>query len=520
MAKKKPILRIENLRRLFQISFFLLFLWLFLATVGKIDLTINAWTVKSSIPVDIFFRTDPLLFLSTSIALRQIITSMLWFVIPIVLLTVIAGRFFCGWICPMGTLLDACDTLFWRKRDNKKQTSKLSGIKYILLAAIIGSSAFAAQTAYLFDPFAILYRAFTFTFYPIIQLGKEIPFVGEWMTTAIPGSLQNFFSLNMAAFIILLSIILLGSIVRRFWCRNLCPLGALLGLLSRFGIVRRKVKQTCTNCSKCMPYCKMNAIEEDPKSYKATECIYCYSCVYVCPTLVTSIAPSFSSEGYNPEINITRRRLIAGIGLGAVFALIGKTNIAAKTSRNGHTKTSSSFLIRPPGAVAEDEFVDKCLRCSECMKVCPTGGLQPAITEAGIEGLWTPILVPRIGECTQNCNSCAKVCPSEAIKKFEVPEKRHIYLGTAVIDRSKCIVWNAEKKCMVCDEYCSYDAIYGNEVDGVIRPFVNTNKCVGCGICESACPIQPQAAIRVHSFGDKRHLTREEQKELYNQNKE
>jgi len=146
------------------------------------------------------------------------------------------------------------------------------------------------------------------------------------------------------------------------------------------------------------------------------------------------------------------------------------------------------------------------------MKVCPTNGLQPALTEAGIEGLWTPILVPKIGECAQNCNLCSKVCPTQAIQPFEKDEKQHIFIGTAVIDRSQCIVWNGDKACLICEEYCSYLAVHFREVDGVRRPFVNEKKCTGCGKCESACPIQPQAAIRVFSFGDKRHMSREEQK--------
>ncbi len=149
------------------------------------------------------------------------------------------------------------------------------------------------------------------------------------------------------------------------------------------------------------------------------------------------------------------------------------------------------------------------------MKVCPTGGLQPAITEAGLGGLWTPVLVPRIGECVQNCNLCSRVCSSQAIQPFNIYEKRHIYIGRAVIDRSQCLVWNNDRRCLVCDEHCSYHAVYFKEIDGVRKPFVDPNKCVGCGICENACPVQPNAAIRVYSMGDRRNESREEQKAFF-----
>ena len=200
-----------------------------------------------------------------------------------------------------------------------------------------------------------------------------------------------------------------------------------------------------------------------------------------------------------------------------MVAVLGKTNVAAKASRVGKVKTSSELLIRPPGALPEDEFVNRCIRCSECMKVCPTGGLQPALTEAGFAGLWTPVLVPKIGECTQNCNLCSQVCSSKAIEPFEIPEKSYIYIGRAVIDRSSCIVWNSDKQCLICDEHCSYHAVHWKSVDGVKRPFVDEHKCVGCGICENACPIQPVAAIRAFSFGDRRYWTREQQKAFFEQ---
>jgi ferredoxin len=220
-------------------------------------------------------------------------------------------------------------------------------------------------------------------------------------------------------------------------------------------------------------------------------------------------------------VDLNRRRLVQSFAIGIGWAAMARTGISTKTARDSKIKTSSPYLLRPPGALPEDEFLDTCIRCGECMKVCPTNGLQPAVTEAGMEGFWSPLLVPRIGECTQNCNLCSEVCATQAIQPFTVAEKNFLFIGTAVIDRSACIVWNSDKPCLICDEYCSYHALKWKNVDGVRRPFVNEAVCTGCGICESACPIQPLAAIRVYSFGDKRHMTRDEQRrwsETNNQN--
>jgi len=248
------------------------------------------------------------------------------------------------------------------------------------------------------------------------------------------------------------------------------------------------------------------------KEYLAPECIYCYSCTRVCPEGASRIVPSLGTQGYRTDLNLNRRRLLQAFGIALAWAAVAKTHTSAKTARDSKIRTSSAQLIRPPGALPEEEFLSTCIRCSECMKVCPTNGLQPALLEAGLEGLWTPVLVPRIGECTQNCNLCSRVCSTQAIQPFRVEEKTYIFMGTAVIDRSSCIAWNSDRPCLVCDEYCSYHALKWKTVDGVRRPFVNEKKCTGCGICESACPIQPQAAIRVFSFGDKRHMSREEQR--------
>ena len=146
------------------------------------------------------------------------------------------------------------------------------------------------------------------------------------------------------------------------------------------------------------------------------------------------------------------------------------------------------------------------------MKVCPLNALQPAWGEGGLEALGTPILVPRIGPCLQACNLCGRVCPTRAIQPFTEAEKDHLYLGTASIDRSTCIAWASQRMCLVCDEACSYDAIHQVEGDGVPRPVVDERVCVGCGMCEWVCPVEPLGAIRVNSSGDRRHLSREEQR--------
>jgi ferredoxin len=142
------------------------------------------------------------------------------------------------------------------------------------------------------------------------------------------------------------------------------------------------------------------------------------------------------------------------------------------------------------------------------MKACPTSGLQPAFLEAGLEGVWTTHLVPRIGACEQHCNQCGKVCPTGAIRNLSLEEKQYARIGTAVIFRQKCLAWEQLRLCLVCDEVCPYDAVdfrvVTDHTGTLQRPFVNEDKCTGCGLCEHHCPVDGQAAIYVERLGEER----------------
>jgi formate hydrogenlyase subunit 6/NADH:ubiquinone oxidoreductase subunit I len=150
------------------------------------------------------------------------------------------------------------------------------------------------------------------------------------------------------------------------------------------------------------------------------------------------------------------------------------------------------------------------------MKVCPTGGLQPTWSEAGLEGLWSPRLVPRIGQCDYTCNLCGQVCPTEAIQPLTVEEKQKVRIGLASFDVTRCIPYAYARECTVCEEHCPIPdkAIYTIETEIVARngekksvkqPHVDPEKCIGCGICENVCPFKDRPGVRVTSANETRH---------------
>ncbi len=494
-------MRMVWIRRTVQIAFLLFFVWLFLQA---------AWPLTSPVPPDLFLRADPLTALTALVSHSGAMLSRLWPALIVFGVTVLLGRVFCGWVCPLGTVIDVCDRLFYGRKAKRLEKPRWPRLKYYLLVAVLVAALFGTQLGYLLDPIPLLTRVTTLVAYPLssrarvawVTHGRPIwkPLTKKHIISRpqLPTPPEPSFALGLATFLIFAGIIGAGAISRRFWCRNICPLGALLAFFGRYGLLKREVKDSCTQCRRCVRPCKMGAIpEEAPDTTLLPECIQCYNCVAACPDGHTNVNFHWLPAGAQPEVNLQRRRLLQAAGAGLAYGLIAPTGVARKAI--------SSRLIRPPGAapalVSEEQLRALCVRCGECMKVCVTGGIQPALTEAGLEGLWTPVLVPRLGYCEEKCNACGEVCPTGALKPFRVEDKKDIKLGLATIHQDKCLAWRRGelyKLCLVCDEQCPYKAVTNRFFEGAKRPFVDESKCTGCGICEFKCPVKPESAIVVY----------------------
>lgn len=210
------------------------------------------------------------------------------------------------------------------------------------------------------------------------------------------------------------------------------------------------------------------------------------------------------------QIDLNRRSVIvaglSGLGGAMLFAIHPQTS----------KKSFNPWLIRPPGAIREDAFLAKCIRCGECMKVCPTTAVHPASLEAGLEGAWSPILNFNVGYCEYECNLCSQVCPTQAIRLIEVPEKQKLKIGLAYIDKNRCLPYAYSRTCIVCEEHCPtpkkaiwFEDVQVLNIQGekviVKQPRVDPDLCIGCGICELKCPVRGQAAVRITSVGETRN---------------
>ena len=202
----------------------------------------------------------------------------------------------------------------------------------------------------------------------------------------------------------------------------------------------------------------------------------------MCPVDAIAYPINRPRAGQPLEVDLSRRSVLIAGASGAALALSAGTSLAHGAR--------DDLILRPPGALPEPLYLAACIRCGECVKSCVTNTLQPDGFTRGLSGLWVPRHQMRQAGCEQHCNVCGQVCPTGAIRPLDLEEKRCAKIGTSVILKEKCIAWEQDRLCLVCDECCPYNAIIFKTVDGRPRPVVIEDRCNGCGWCEHKCPVE------------------------------
>jgi len=412
----------------------------------------------------------------------------------------------------MGTTINICDKLFGISK-NKPLIGKLHRIKYYLLSFLIGASILGVSLVFLASPIPLITRFYGLLVNPLISLFSHMGLrviqpLSDLLFTNAPvfeGFLTPRFATQFFILLFFIGVFASSRLSRRFWCRYICPSGAIIGLFSKKPLYKRHVSKECINCGKCVSSCPMNAIRQDvPDDTFYQECIICRKCEQVCPVNAVSFSSSSTENKMkNQEILPVRREfLFAGLA-GFGTASVNMTGLKSLYGKAGVGIVEPPNLLRPPGAVTEKNFLSLCVRCGECMVACPTNALQPIWIESGFSGLFSPSLVPRRGACNPDCNNCGSVCPTHAIRNLPITDRIWAKIGTAMILRQKCLAWEQQKRCMVCDEVCPYKAIEFTKEEGnkVPVPNILEERCTGCGRCEYHCPVRNQAAIIVTPLG-------------------
>jgi polyferredoxin len=555
----------RRLRLASQTAFFVLFVFLLVRTEFPGSVRSATADIRVPYPVGLFLETDPLVALATALSTHTLYRNLIW-AVPFLLLALVVGRGFCGWICPLGSLHHFIGS--WKSE--KKRGAKLlesnrykrwQATKYYLLVGVLLMAVFGSAFGLAIDPLSLMVRSMSVSVLPTLNYGLraaldaayELPLgpariAVQGASVVLSATLMSFKQphFNQAVLVggLFLFLLVLNLGVTRFWCRAICPLGAMLGVCSRWSLVQlRKHEEKCDDCRRCLLHCQGGDDPIPGATWRKAECHLCLNCLSDCPTGGISFQWSTAASPAKQTLEapeLKRRALLTSLAAGMAMVPLLRTGPGLKAAGGG-------MLIRPPGSVDEAHFLDRCIRCGDCMKVCPTNALHPALGEGGIESVWTPVLVPRIGYCEPNCTLCSQVCPTGAIWEITVAEKTGrpsrdlglgirdwgngspnpqspipnpeprdpIRIGTAFYDRGRCLPWAMATECIVCEEWCptSPKAIYlvpaevtdaQGQTKTVKQPYVDPKRCTGCGACEFACPVKGRPAIYVTAAGESR----------------
>lgn len=429
-------------------------------------------------------------------------------------LTLLLGRVYCSVICPLGILQD----ILRRFRRNARSTYRPNR-RYLRLAALLifaaGLGLGFPALAGLLDPYSAFGRIATTLIQPLAILVNnglslaEQP-LGGTAIAPVP-LLQKGAASLLGAMATLLVLAFLAWKGGRIWCNTLCPVGALLGGLSRMALFRPRLRQDrCTGCGRCAARCKAGCIDTTTGHIDASRCVACFTCLSACRHDALTLRPLDKAAGragrQAPEqreaaaVPSGRRALLCCLA-GMATAFLPKGADAASVHGRGklrhappRQRPERSVPVLPAGAVSLEHFRTHCTGCQLCVAACPNHVLR-----AGDSGLTMlqPLMTFENGFCRTNCTACSEVCPTGAIRPVTVEEKTAIQTGRAGIDRSLCIVNKDNVTCTACKRSCPTGAITLAGTKEHKEPAVDTERCTGCGACEYICPARPLAAIRV-----------------------
>lgn len=453
----------------------------------------------------------------------------------VLLLTLLTGRLYCSTICPLGILQDVINRISrWhtKKRRFFKYKKPHPVMRYTFLGIMVLAVAFGGGWIVTWlDPYSIAGRVFTYLFKPL----------AVWFNNGILAPvLQNFeiysvYHKNLMvahilpailAFVIIVAIGYFAWKRGRLFCNTICPVGTLLGEVSRFSFLKVQFDQnTCTRCGKCAAVCKSECIDIRNYAVDHTRCVSCFNCLDVCPESALSFRPTgkvqrlesvrpLAEKDDNPTTkhNTRRKLLITGLALLTGSRIYALKKEKLPENQKNLLKNKKDHPVAPPGAGNIKRFNDICTGCSLCVAACPTGVLQPALTEYGLNGFMQPHMDYTTYFCNYDCNKCGEVCPTGAILPLPLEEKQVTQMGKAVFVKQNCIVYTDGTVCGACSEHCPTKAVQMVPYkDGLRIPEVDQSICIGCGACEYPCPVpEPFKAIyvngnAVHQKADKPH---------------
>lgn len=430
----------------------------------------------------------------------------------LVVLTLVFGRLYCSVICPLGVMQDGFAALGRRSKRNRYRFSPARNVlRYIMLGVMVAALALGVGSIFaLIAPYSAYGRIASNLLQPVWMWGNNV--LASWAEShgsyafySVDVWLKSGLSLGIAV-VTLVVLAVLAWRNGRTYCNTICPVGTILGFLSRYSLLKPVIDTSkCINCGKCARNCKSSCIDAKNHSIDYSRCVVCFDCIGNCSTGAISyrrrarVAENVEDKGRRAFLTVAATAGAAAVASAQVKVDGGLAVIEDKKIPERETP------LAPPGAVSHAHLVRHCTGCQLCVASCPNNVLRPS---GSPQSFMMPEMSYERGYCRPECTRCGEVCPAGAIHRITRAEKSAISIGHAVWVRDNCIVVADGHKCGNCARHCPTGAISMVPMDADDRnslkiPVVDTEKCIGCGACENLCPARPLSAIYVE--GNHRH---------------
>ena len=416
----------------------------------------------------------------------------------LLLLTLAFGRIYCSTLCPLGTVQDGINAVHnlrtkgARTRFTYRKPNRWLRYGVLALTAVCVATGVGFVVA-LVDPYSIFGRLMHEGLRPLVQGANNVlaVFFGDSFGREVVSVSW------LSAVVALLTIAIIGLLAwlgGRRYCNSFCPVGTLLGEVSRASLLKIQIDTSkCIDCGLCGRKCKAECIDTANHRVDATRCVVCFDCIDACSQGSISYTMKSTPAPEKPA-DTSRRNFIATVAAVAAIPVANAQQRAEQAAQGGHKGKKGPRPVAPPGAQSIANLQAKCTACHLCVSKCPSHVLQPAVMEYGLQGIMQPVMRYDKGYCLYDCNLCGEVCPTGAILPLALEEKRMTQLGHAVFHREQCVVARDGVTCGNCAEHCPADAIkLQRGVDGRLYPQIEKALCIGCGACQNLCPATPKA---------------------------
>lgn len=436
-------------------------------------------------------------------------------VITLLVLTLIFGRVYCSIICPLGIMQDVISRFFPRKKLRFSYSPALTPLRItmfcVFTALLIAGFGTLASLLEPYSTFGTITQNLLQPIYISLNniLAKGAESINSYAFYEREVWLRSLPALILSAFLFIIIAILAWKNGRTY-CNTICPVGTLLGYISKFSFLKVWIDtDKCKKCGKCERTCKASCINTKAQTIDYTRCVSCGNCIASCSfgalkysqkKTVQNIKKTNTDSVYKTP-DSSRRNFLVGSGLaiaGTIIAQEKKKVDGGLTIIENKKQPIRTTKITPAGSISANNMAQRCTACQLCVSQCPNDVLRP---DTELSHLMQPTMSYERGYCRPECNRCAEVCPTGAIKPITLADKCSTQIGHAVFIKANCLSVSEGISCGNCERHCPTGAIMMVNIDEdeskPMIPAIDESRCIGCGACENLCPSRPFSAIYV-----------------------